>query len=101
MGVFARLFRWSKAAEEVTATEEPADAATVGSEADGVAAGESAEATEVTEAQDGNSGVQDGRAGGVGPDDAGAGRPADGAAIPGQQSADEAVEHGAGEGART
>ncbi|MET8249048.1 hypothetical protein ABZV31_34555 [Streptomyces sp. NPDC005202] len=87
MGVFARLFRRSKAAEEASTAEEQADAAAGSEAARGeadVSAGAEGGAAEATKADDGA-------------EDTGA----DGVEIPRQQSAEEAAEPEAGEGART
>lgn len=103
MGVFARLFRRSKAAEsrateEAPIAEEPADAATtgsktpaVGSEADGTAAAK------------GSAGADGGAGGGTAkpPQAEDARADGDGVDIPRQQSTDEVAEQEAGEGART
>lgn len=88
MGVFARLFRRSKATEEASTVEVQADTPTAEQ-----AAEETAEAKGSTEAQAEEPAPTAPESVATGGDD--------GVEIPKQQSADEAADSEAGEGART
>ncbi|MDN0197557.1 hypothetical protein [Streptomyces sp. S.PNR 29] len=89
MGVFARLLRRWKATEEVPAAEKQADTPAAGSEAE--------------EAAEGKGTAEAGAGEAVKPaaTEAAEDTDSDGVEIPRQQSADEAVDNEAGEGART
>ncbi|GAA2883929.1 hypothetical protein GCM10010524_15690 [Streptomyces mexicanus] len=106
MGVFARLFRRSKATEEATAAEESTAAATAGSVVTEPAAPEASVETDGTAETDGP--AEDGtpetatvREASKQDGDGAENAAADGLDIPRQQSTDEVAEHAAGEGART
>ncbi|MFF1439412.1 hypothetical protein [Streptomyces sp. NPDC058295] len=107
MGVLARIFRRSKATEEATAETTSAADASTGTPVDGVEAerrGESPSAQESAEAEKAETADKAGNA--AEPETEKTTEPVavagtDGVEIPRQQSAEEAADSEAGEGART
>ncbi|MER6226575.1 hypothetical protein ACWCYL_27760 [Streptomyces sp. 900105755] len=101
MGVFARFFaKKQKASEEPRTPEEPEVSASAGAEPEGPGPENAAEEAADEVAPKG-SGEDDGRAADAGTDPEPAGAAADNTEIPKQQSAKEAADNEAGEGART
>ncbi|MFI1922494.1 hypothetical protein [Streptomyces sp. NPDC020377] len=110
MGVLARIFRRSKATEEATAGTASAADASTGTPADGVGAERTGEPTPAQDSAEAEAGAEQ-----AGPEQAGnAAEPetekttepvavggTDGVEIPRQQSAEEAADSEAGDGART
>ncbi|MFI9808103.1 hypothetical protein ACIHEJ_27680 [Streptomyces sp. NPDC052301] len=94
MGVFARLLGRSKAAQEASATEAQAGTEPTGAEAE---AAESAEGAGTAEAE---ASAEDEREDVTARSDAGTDEASEGTGIPKQQSAGEAADSEAGEGAR-
>ncbi|MEU6510588.1 hypothetical protein [Streptomyces sp. NPDC046942] len=101
MGVFARIFGKSKATPETSDTE-----ATAGVEPDGAEAATESESTESEAAAkeagaaEAKGSAGDGHADVPARSDAGADEASEGSGIPKQQSAEEAADSAAGEGAR-
>ncbi|MFE9023698.1 hypothetical protein ACFYNL_34700 [Streptomyces sp. NPDC007808] len=95
MGVFARLFRRSKATEEASTAEAQADTPSAEPAAEGAAQAQESAAAEVEEAKTESDKDRSTAAESVDADTD------DGVEIPKQQSADEAADSEAGEGART
>ena len=102
MGVFARLFGRSKAPvegpEEAPAAEAETGVEPAAAEAEAVARPTEAEDSAADAREDGTAGKEAVESGAAGSD---SGASADAAEIPKQQSAEEAADNEAGEGART
>ncbi|MFE5038989.1 hypothetical protein [Streptomyces sp. NPDC056683] len=102
MGVFARFFgKKQKASEEPRTPEEPEVSASAGAEPERPGPENAAEEAAEAEAAPKGSGEDDGRDTVAPTDPERAGAAADNTEIPKQQSAKEAADNEAGEGART